>query len=429
MPGDDLIFYGTTGPSGISDGNPSTPDPADWLGRYRAPQTLYALQSTLTAVQTTQGRHLVVDSARIGDGEDAHILKWMLMQTGTNAQSAARVMAFDDTTGAYKLDRRLEPGNAGIGDIYQLYEPGNVFDDVTAEQAQAGDVRYRCIVCRNQHGAAIADVGFYFKDLGSLSGSEFHRFNQYGSSANFLQRSDDVTDLFNALGLRDDDGFGDGFSLTSKWNNPFGYATVAMRYIPSFPFLQNRAVWLRRTIPAGVRFRRSVAIQIIVESTTSGSDPDPLKGGAIIAFDILGSTITADLEADRYVHVGGGARMEGAVFAEGLPLDERAVRFDIRAGDLGTIFTDDDPLADYDVTNEDGEVFATLVAPTSLAAVGEVSFVQLIVGAGEEVADPKPRVTLDAVTTFDFDSTATLTIPASSREYLADPGSGWWPSH
>lgn len=430
MPGDDLVFYGTTGPSGIADGNPNTPDPADWLGRYRAPNTLYSLQSTLTANQTNEGRHLVVDSARIGDGEDAHVFKWLLMQTGANAKAAARIMAFDDATGAYKLDRALEPGNAAIADIYQLFTPGNVYEDVTAAQAVAGDVRYRCIVCRNQHGAAIANVVFYFKDLGALSGSEFHRFHQYSTSANFLQRSDDQTDLFDALGLRDDEGFGDGFALTSGWNNPFGYGTVNMRIIPSFPFLQNRAIWLRRTIPAGaIRFRRSVAIQIVIESTTAGSDPDPLLGGAIIAFDIEGASVEAVLEADRYVHVQGGARMEGTVLADALALESRPVRFDIRAGDLGTIFTDDDPLADYDVTDEDGQAFATLIAPTSPAAAGETSFVQLIVGAGDEVANPRPRVTLDAATTFDFDSTATLTIPVSPRSYLVDPGAGWWPSH
>ena len=148
MPGNDLIFHGTTGPGGVDGG--SQPDPADWLGRARASQVLHEFQSTLTAAQTAQSRYFVVDSTRIGDGEDVHVFKWLLIQTGTNALAAGRVMSFDSSTGTFKLDRLLGPGVAGIGDDYALFAVNNVWPDVSAAQAAAGEERFRCLVFRNR---------------------------------------------------------------------------------------------------------------------------------------------------------------------------------------------------------------------------------------------------------------------------------------
>lgn len=390
MPGNDLIFYGTTGLSGTSDGNPSTPDPADWLGRFRAPETLHELQSTLTSTQDARGRHFIVDTARIGDGAQAHQLKWIAMLTGPTALAAARVMSFDTATGIFKLDRSLEgAGVAVAGDDYAIFPVNNVWPDVSAAQARSGEERFRCVVLRNQHGASITDVRVYLRVL-DAGGRYLSRFNQKtGGAGSFLQRADDVTDLFDALGLRDPAGGPDGFVNTGGWLNPFGYA-VADTSVTTLSNNTNIAIWLRRLIPAGLRFRRSIAIQLIVESTTAGSDPDPLAGSAVLAYDIDGETITASIDVDRYVGIGGGARLTGAVLGDGLAIADRPALWSIRPGDLGSIFTDDDPAASYDVTDDDGQVGSTFIAPTSLAVEGEISHPRLIVGAGGEVGDPFP---------------------------------------
>ena len=94
------------------------------------------------------------------------------------------------------------------------------------------------------------------------------------------------------------------------------------------------------------------------------------------------------LQADRFVHIAGGARMEGEVLVAGAPVVNRPVRFDVKAGDQGTIATDNEPLVGFATTDEDGVAFATFKAPLNPAFEGDLSHPQMIVGAGEEVGNP-----------------------------------------
>lgn len=417
MPGDDLIFYGTTGPAGTSDANPSTPDPNDWLGKFRAPETLHEFQSTLTANQNVRSRHYVVDSSRIGDGEDAHVFKWVLIQTGPNSLAAGRVMSFEDATGTFKLDRLLGPTVAAIGDSYAVFDVNNVWPDVTAAQAADGDTRYRCICFRNQHGTAISNVRVHFTDL-NAQGNALMRMHQKTTGWPFIQRSDDETDLYDSLGLRDPLGGSDGFAQCGPWIIPYAYVFAT----PQMTTLLNNfhlAIWLKRTIPENHRYRRSIAALIVCESTTTGSDPDPLVGAAVMAWDVEGEDPEATIVQDRYTYIGGGVRLTADVTAAGVLLEDRPVQWVIRSGDLGSIFTDDDPLAGWDTTDEDGETQATLIAPELQSAAGLVTHPRLIIGAGEEVGDPRPRVSGVLAATFSYTVSATGSLPATSRSYLS----------
>ncbi len=394
MPGDDIRFYGTTGVGGGFDGDAES-NPDNFLGRFRSSTLLHEFQSALTANQVTSRRHVVVDSSRIGDGADVHALKWLLMQTGINALSAARIMAFDDATGTFKLDRRLGPGNALATHDYAVFAPNNVFPDVTEAQAAAGDTRFRCIAMRNEHGFNFTNFRCFFLPIGT-SGIEFERIHQseLPLGAGFISRDDGVTDIVDALGQR----FAnpslpgeDGFRRSSAWQRPFD-STVASLPSNGVPLIVGNnfsvGIWLRRTIPAAVRFRRSIAMMIVAVSDVGGSSPDPLAGACILSFDILGDPPDATLQADRFVHIGGGARVEGKVLVAGEPVVNRPVRFDVRAGDQGTIATDNEPLVGFALTDADGAAFATFKAPTNPAFEGDPSHPQMIVGAGEEVGNP-----------------------------------------
>ena len=418
MPGTDLIFYGTTGPGG-SEGD-SQPDPADWLGRARSSNVLHDFKSTLTTAQAVRSRHYIVDSTRIGDGEDAHVLKWVLIQSGTNALAAGRVMAFASATGTFKLDRLLGPGEAGIGDDYTVFDVNNVWPDVTAAQASAGDERFRCIALQNEHGSTITNVRVYFVPL-ELVGDDIARVNQFLAGGFFIERSDDVTDFFDQLGQRQLLGGPDGFAGSGPWLRPYGYG-VADTNMASLTNNNQFGIWLRRLIPENSHFRRSVATMVVVESDTTGSDPDPLSSAAIMAFDIEGSDPVGTVAEDRFTYIGGGVRLTGNVLVEGIPLEDRPVRWDIRAGDLGSIFTDDDPIDEFDTTDEDGNVQATLIAPTIQSAAGLVTHPRLIIGAGDEVGDPRPRVSGTVSADYSYDVTATGNLPQSSRQYLDEDG-------
>ena len=384
MPGNNLLFYGTTGPAGGGDGGAQS-DPAQYLGRFRSSTRLDEFQSTITTNQGARDRNILIDSARIGDGADVHALKWLLVQTGPAALFASRIMAFDTTTGGFKLEART-PGAALIGDDYAVFDRNNVWPNVSVAQAAAGDERFRCISFRNEHGVAITNVKIWFAAIG-LDGFEFARIHQAKTIQPFFERADGVTDILDQFGQRDPLGGPDNFIGSGGWIKAQS-RIIADTTIPSMGNTFSSGIWLRRSLPAGLRFRNSVAILILAESDIGGSDPDPLAGAAIMPFDIDGLTPTATLEADRFVHIGGGARMEGEVRVNGSAVVGRAVRFDVRAGDQGTIATDNEPTIGFAETDSDGIAFGTFKAPTNPAFEGDPSHPQMIVGAGGEVGDP-----------------------------------------
>lgn len=425
MPGQNLLFYGTTGLAGTLEGQ-SQPDPALWLGDWRASQTLHSLQSTLTASQTAASRHYVTDASQIGAGVQAHRMKWLVMVTGPAALSAARVAAFDTATGVMKLDRPL-PTAAASGNVYRLFSRGNVWPDVTAAQAATGESRYRCICFRNEHGASLSDLRIYFRDL-SAGGPDFHRFHQSAANQPFLARSSDQVDLFDSLGQHDPAGGTDNFGNAGGWQNPFGY-TVADTNVATLANNSSIAIWLRRVIPPASQFRRSVAVQLIVESSTTGSDPSPLAASALMAYDVAADAapLVGDIAPDRFVHVEGGARLRGRVSRAGAPVAARAVRWALRSGDPGGIHTDDEPLAGLATTDAAGDVFATYRAPGA-EFEGAVAKARLLIGAGEEVGDPQPRLSL-AQTIDDGDAVSgDVTLPSATQSWDEDLAAGFWPA-
>lgn len=387
MPGNDLIFYGTTGVGGGADGG-SQPDPNEWLGRFRASQTLHEFQSTITTAQTARERHLLTDSARIGDGADVHALKWLVMQTGAAAPFASRIMAFDTATGQFKLEQRT-PATVLIGNFYGVFPRENLFPDVTIDQARNGDTRFRCLSFRNEHGVTIPNVKIHFQAL-KLNGSEVARFHQVQDPPlqPFLQRSDDVTDLFDAFGQRVPEGAPDNFIGSGGWISPPTNAiadTTAANIANTFSI----GCWLRRVIPPEeFGRRRSVAIMIVGQSTLGGSSPDPLAGAGVFSFDILGETPVTTIETDRHIYISGGARLKGTIADSAGPVPGKPGRFAVRAGDQGVIQTDDDPTTDFATTNEDGEAFGTFIAPVNPAFEGDLTHPQWIVGDGDEVGNP-----------------------------------------
>ncbi len=433
MSGANLIFYGTTGPAGTNN-NTSQPDPAQWLGKFRATQTLHSLQSTLTHVQTTESRHYLRDTARIGDGANAHAFKWLLILTGPAAMSAARIESFDNATGIFKLDRRTT-ANAAIGNTYALFNRNNVWPDVTAQQAIEGDTRYRCIFLRNQHGVAITNVRFHVVPL-SAGGSDLARCaspqDLQDISGQFLSRPNDTTDILTALGAVDPvdaASFTNSMQGTSGWASPQSRAAsggVNASLANNF----GSPVWLRRIISPGWTKRRSVAVMLVVSTDLTGSDPDPLVTGAIMSWDIAG-TPAGILELDRYVGERGGCRLNGRVFeaSTGLPYREQ-VRFDLFPGDLGTVVTDELPSylpGGVEESDDEGKAFATFRADEASAA-GAVVTPRMFVAAGEEVGEPKPPLALSFTGGFGFAHAAELFTTTNTQEFQEDPAPGFMPA-
>ena len=432
MSGANLVFHGTTGP-GLSNGA-SQPDPEDWLGRWRAAEVVHEIQSTLTAAQANTSRHIIVDSARIGDGVQAHQMKWIAMQTGGAAPSAARIASFDDATGTFKLDRQLVGSLGQIGDTYRLFAPGNVFPNVTAEQAATGHESFRAICLLNSHGTigAAQKRRIIFRDLGSGDARHYSLIHQTTEATltPFIERADGLTDVLDVLGQRATLGGPDGFANTSPWVQIFDIADDNVSEVGNvslgFEINQQAGIWLRRTIPAGARLRRSVAFQVLFLTDDASSDPNPLSSSVLIVYDIDTPDTSAIVTPDRFPAILGGARVRVDVSKAGAQLADRPVRWDVRPGDLGTMLTDDDPVSGYDVTDDDGRAYATLIAPTSQASAGVISHPRARIGAGEEIGDPQPRISLVGATSFAFDVAGEIALPEDSSEYLIPPATGFW---
>lgn len=388
MPGNDLLFYGTTGTGGGFDGDAQS-DPSLFLGRFRSSTRLDEFQSTVTVNQATfpRARNVLIDATRIGDGADVHALKWLLIQTGPAALFASRIMAFDTATGRFQLENRT-PAVVAAGDDYAVFARNNVWPDVTTAQAAAGDELFRCISFRNEHGAPITNTKVFFEAVQS-SGFDFARLHQVQAPPlqPFIERADGVTDILDVFGQRDPLGGPDNFIGSGGWIKP-QTRPIADTIATSIPDNSSIGIWLRRTIPSGRRFRVSVAIMVLAVTDVGGSDPDPLAGAAILPFDIDGVSPVATIEVDRFVHIAGGARLKGTAIASGSPLVGKTVRFDVRAGDQGTIITANNPAAGLDVTDELGEADATFKSPTNPAFEGDLTHPQFIVGDGGEVGDP-----------------------------------------
>ncbi len=385
MPGNDLVFYGTTGPGGGADGGAQS-DPNLFLGRFRSSTSLDEFRSTLTANQLARDRHTIVDATRIGDGADAHALKWLLIQTGPAALFASRIMSFDDATGEFKLEART-PSTALFGDDYAVFARNNVWNDVTIAQSRDGDQQFRCISLRNEHGIQITNVKIHYEAL-NLDGSEFARLHQTNQIQPFIERADGVTDILDAFGQRDPMGGPDNFIGSGGWRTP-ATRPMADTTIATLANTFSDAIWMRRLLPPDLlRRRRSVAIKVVASTDIGGSDPDPLVGACILAFDVLGEDPTVELEVDRFVHIDGGARLKATVEDSAGPVTDDDVQFVVKAGDQGTIVTDGDPDVGFDELNEDGEAFATFLAPSDPIFEGDATHPQAIVGAGDEVGDP-----------------------------------------
>lgn len=407
--GNTLRFYGTTGPGG-SDGDAQT-DRTLWLGRHRSSTRAEDYHSTLTASQTARDQHIIVDSSRIGDGDDAHVFSWVIMLTGAAAGTAARVMKFTDASGSFLLDRRLG-GVAASGDFYALFSPGGVFPDLTQDQSRAGEEgRFRCLVMRNETGGAITDVRLHFLPLEGIT---------YGELAIFAMTDGEAAGPFKLITDEFDDPLTDlgGLLSTEQFENASGWITPTDRTLTLFntaslPNNEFLAFFLRRVSPTQRRARESVAYAILVTSSTTGQDPDPLLGGMVVTYDVAGIELTNTLESDRFVHILGGARYE--VISQDSAGDAVAdvfVRFEAFGG--GSIATEDDPTTNHDRTDARGEANATYTAPTDLAEVGEPAFIRAIIGGGTEVGCPQPIPTVNFTVTVDLDVEMPVSIPTAS---------------
>jgi hypothetical protein len=386
--GNNLRFYGTTlGSSGTAQ-----TDTTQWLGHHRSSTRLEQFQSTATASQTDRDRHILVDSSRIGDGADAHVFKWVLVLTGPGSLGAGRVMSFDSATGTYVLDRRLASANVASGNFYALFQPNAVFPAVTDAQSIAGETRFRGIFMLNETSGTITVVRYHFVQLEGLGDGTraLSRLHQTTDTAPFMRITNEFTDVLGPSGSRVLGDASDGFAGSGGWEYPYSRDT-AHPEDASLPFGGGggggHGIFLRRVVPALSRARKSVAYLLIVSSSTTGQDPSPLTGGAIIAWDVNAADPTLTFTPDRFTQLRGGARYTLHAERAGVSDPGLVARFEVDPG-LGTIHTENDPTTLHDTTDANGDAHVTHRASAATVDEGDPEDVRAIVTTGTEEANP-----------------------------------------
>lgn len=340
---------------------------------------LQSLESTLTSTQTAGQLHLLVDTARIGDGDDVHLGKWLVMLTGVASLGVGRVVDFDSASGTYSLDRDM-PVAAALGDTYHLFTPQNLFDNATAAECSTGEEDYRMIYMRNLTGVTLTTAVVYVVPLDEGPCTLEVMPNQATGQPSLTISPDTVSPL-------DSNGFVQGTGFTTR--NTFGRDARPVEPengapaggITSFTNNNQAAIWVKRTTPPDSEVRRRCAFMIVLSTDVSGQDPDPLTSAAIVAFELDGITPSISLAPDRFVHVAGGTRITGTLTAQETGQGVGPGRdVTLTVDGLGTLTGDANPQ-----TDSDGAAAATYAAPTDPAEEGNTADVEFNVGDGEEV--------------------------------------------
>lgn len=340
-----------------SQGDPQ-PDPNDSLGPARSSTELHEIESSLSSAQTSKTRF--EDTARIGEGDDTHKDKWVLFLTGANAGHAGRVLSFDSGAGTFVLTEET-PSLGSSGDIYQIFSPSNLFDEVSAQESADGDTEYRVLFLRNNGSESVAATARLYMKLLDVARVDWSLANvDPGFNGNNADTG--------SIATEDEEPPVRSKGLAGGWIEPVDYDSAAGTE-HGFTLDPNamEGIWLRRVVPKLHAGRIRVVLQLVYESPDdTGGDPSPFQTSVLVIFDIVGYTPSLSLERDRRVKIGGGARFTGKVVAaengEGVP----DLEVDWEHTGPGTLDAPGERFLD-----EDGKDTVLYTAPTDPAKAGQ----------------------------------------------------------
>lgn len=347
--------------SGAGSAGGAQPDPALSLGGFRSSTRLDVVQSTFTAAASV-GALRVVDSAQIGG---AHAGRWLLVMTGACGGAAGffatRVSAFDAASGTFGLSDPL-PAAISSGNVYRLFDVGNLFDDLSSAEATDGHVDYRMIIARNLTGSGYNGARVRVEQVG-VSPRE---------SVEVLARSASALDATSYTPVADDEtspnvsGFGGNaaaFSAPFVADDPLGRQPVNALNVG---VTHNFAMWLRRSTPIQLgRFAGTGVWKLVVESTTAGVDPNPFAFATLLAFGSDGLGQVRSFGVDRALRIGGGSRLGVRILdTSGRPIVGEVVRFAVGSGP-GVL------LEESDETDARGDARVAYLSPESESFAGD----------------------------------------------------------
>ncbi len=255
------------------------------------------LLSTITT-GTGADKRVVIDTARIGDGVDAHVGKAMMIADGAAALDAGRIVAFDDATGTFVLEQPFSTA-VSAADTYHLYDLNSMIDAVDAADCAFGETDYRCVYLQNQSGQTLVNPFFYHKIVGGIGQSEapidLELFGRIPNSTTESVRTNDQSGPPASI-LHANDGFVSPtlrFALHATpafaWRNSAGTNFTSNN--------SHKAVWLKRIVPANTRRNDFVIVQVVAEYEDGAAAI--ARSGMLLVFSLAGFTPAITLLADR----------------------------------------------------------------------------------------------------------------------------------
>ena len=320
-------------------------DPDASLGNYIASDSdrLYHTQGQVTVATTSS--HIASTSFVgvdfIGD--------WILMITGTAAGLAAKIIAHDSGTGNIWLSHPLT--GVGGSDYFRIHSPNNLFDDVLAAEALAGEDEFRGIFVFNSTGSVLTDGRVFLSPI-FASRHELAVAGRNGTAGQFvgglLPNENTEPDLGTTLADND-----------ARFETLFDY-DIAYDQASTFDLTigNPQPLWIRRRVLANSGPQDDVVWGVVFEAL------NPVDSMALIVYSGEGFVPQVSLEADRFVYIGGGVRVTTLITDENEnPLEEFDVEWAI-TGDGSIDVTSGQ-------TDEDGETTVAYTAPVDTAKEGQ----------------------------------------------------------
>lgn len=293
---------------------------------------------------------LATSPSRVGD----HVLA----VTGSAFGYCAKILQHIDFFGSslLVLDQLL-PG-VGVGDYVRLHVLNNLFDQISASESLSGDVEYRGIFVRNETDVVLDAVKLYLAEPGGGApvpalASKRGALSQIGT----ISSEDEAPDVSSTLS-----------DANARFEHMLTYALSYPGNPTTLSNLNQQPAWIRRTVPALSGPQDDIAWLVVLEGTNTGGDPNPIRSAALVTFGGDGYDPQLSVQEDRYVRVGGGARISALVEDEaGTPLEEYDVEWSL----------DGDGSLDASIgqTDEDGETAVAYTAPTGQEKAGQSAVV------------------------------------------------------
>jgi hypothetical protein len=344
------------------------------LGGFRSADTLADVVSTITTVTTDR---IFIDTAEISSPD--RVGAWIVF-LDTNLNEAREVVAFDDSTGTFDLDRAL-PSTPLVSDRYWLFMPNGLFSSYGPADCRSRDPRYRLVFPHNTSGGTLDSIRVYVADL--VSGPIECRIAM--GTATAVQSTsfdvDDLTDENEAPVLDDSSGFSKlGASGSPQVFRRFrDYTGARSGGAPagsggafgelSLPNTRARPIWIRLSfVPDSPIPRASKAVYQVFVDHGTGATGGVTVSSFLVVVDIDGVVEDIAPVVDRRLRLHGGARASCIVrdsVAPFEPVPGATIRIELGSGP-GSMNAPSDT-----VQRDDGEpVRRIYISPTDPGDIG-----------------------------------------------------------